>query len=189
MKANTALFTGRFQPPSLAHVATVKTILSDWPSLVIGVSSPDNSTDYDPRWQPFLDASRGKFTDKSAMFTPHEVKEMWDAWISAAGLENRVRCELIPRPHLRAFTRKYPSCNFDMVYPAAHKDDSEGDKQRHLLFPVLLEREIFLVEPSFRQHNSETRLLIREGKTTWKQNMPDGAYDVFIRLNGPQRMT
>lgn len=187
--AATALFTGRFQPPSIAHAATAKTILTVWSSLIIGISVPVDGSEFDPAWQPFLDATRDNFGGSKAVFTPHEVQTMWKAWIAHAGVTKQVACELAPRPHLPAFAERYPASQFDMVYPSPHESDSTGDQRRHELFPKLLGRKVFLVEPPFRLHNAQIKQDIRSSLRTWENSIAPGAFEIFMTLNGPMRMS
>lgn len=144
---------------------------------------------FDPAWQPFLDATRDNFGGRKAVFTPHEVQTMWNAWIAHAGLTQRVTCELVPRPHLHVFAERYPASQFDMVYPSPHESDSASDRRRHELFPKLLGREVFLVEPPFRLHNTQIQQDIRRGLRTWENSIAPGSYEIFMALNGPARMS
>lgn len=186
--ALTALFTGRFQPPSIAHACTVETILRNWSFLTIGVSTPSGSLDYDPAWEAYLEMTRGNFNGHKVVFSAEEVQLMWRAWITRSGLTARVVCELVPRPHLRAFTLQYPANRFDFVHPSPHESDSAGDRCRYDLFPKLLGREIFLVEPPWRLHNSEILRQIQSGVRTWDESIAPGALELFMEFNGPERM-
>ena len=154
LRANTALFTGRFQPPNIAHVATVETILGLWVHVAIGISTLGSTALVDSRWLPYLEASQNRLTPAKSIFTPAEVKRMWDAWITFSYLNSRVTSLLTPRSCFAEFNADYASSKYDMVYPTLHESDSDGDRVRHSLFPQLLERPIFLVEPPFRLHNT-----------------------------------
>ena len=188
LRANTALFTGRFQPPSIAHVATVETILCIWAHVAIGISVPCQKTFVDSRWLPYFEVSRNRFSANASIFASEEVKRMWDAWIMFSNLNSRVTCSLAPRPYLPEFSLAYPSDKYDMVYPSLHESDSDGDRVKHELFPQLMDREIFLIDPPFRLHNTRIRELVAMGRS-WEEFIPCGAYDVFLEINGPKRIS
>lgn len=185
--ARTALFTGRFQPPNKAHAHTVDKILLRWERLCIGISSSEKSKDYDSKWESWVIASASRFGSNKLIFTPAEIVDMWYGHIRHAGLEKQVTCEIIPRPHLRGFNALYPSDRYDMINPRPHSDDSEGDRIRHELFPELLKRRIWFVQPDFMLHNSEIFRRVHDS-ASWKEFLTPGAYNVFLQLSGPERV-
>lgn len=188
MRTRIALFPGRFQPVNIAHAATVETILAAWQNVTIAVATPETSFDFDEKWRSYFEASRNRFAEEKAIFTPDEVKQMWDAWIENRGLRARVVCTLAPRIYLNDFSRRFPADLYDIVYPRPHVDDSEGDRHKYESFGRLLNREISFVEPPFRLHNTEIRQMIALEHRTWRDVLPPGAYDVFVSLNGPARV-
>lgn len=187
MRTKIALFPGRFQPVNIAHAATVETILAEWQNVTIAVATSSTDLDYDERWRPYVEASRNRFAQKQAMFTPDEIKQMWDAWIEDRGLGARVLCVLAPRIYLKDFSRRFPADLYDIVYPSSHLDDSEGDKHKYESFGQLLNREISFVDPPFRLHNTQIRNLIALRQRTWRDVLPPAAYQVFMSLDGPER--
>ncbi len=183
----TALFTGRFQPPTRAHAHTVDRILLQWSTLLIGVSDSTIPGTYEPQWEEFVRSSASRQTSAKRIFSASEITDLWVAHIREAGLSDRVTCMPIQRPHLRGFNDAYPPQQFDMVSLEPHEDDSESDRVRHRLFSPLLGRPIFHVTPDFVMHNSEIRDRISAG-ASWNEFLTPGTYDVFLSMNGPERM-
>ena len=122
------------------------------------------------------------------IFTPEEVRRMWNGWITHANLGSRVACSLTPRPCFPEFNLEYPRSNYDMVYPSMHESDSEGDRVKNSLFPQLLDRPIFLIDPPFRLHNTQIRELVAAGHR-WEEFIPEGAYEVFVEISGATRIS
>jgi nicotinamide mononucleotide adenylyltransferase len=190
MSGNTALFTGRFQPPSIGHVAMVDAILERWHRLIIGVVDPNlHSTDsFDQRWLPHMAVTKNGFSPQNFIFSPHEIVRMWRAWIEDEGLKDRVTAKPVPRIFLNAFSELYPGENYDLVYPAVLPDDSHAEHLRQRIFPELLRRAVYHVEPRFQLHNSQIKKLVQEGRN-WKEFIPRGAYEVFKSIDGALRVT
>lgn len=182
------LFCGRFQPPSIAHVATAVTILEEWQALVIAISKPSSDLDYDSAWQSYVTESNQRNSNSHSIFSPAEVARMWNAWTKSACLTERVECCIAERAFMRGFNRRFPPEIYDYVHPSPHESDSDGDKLRHELYPKLMGRPVFLVDPPFRLKNSKIRAEVRTGKRTWEASLPPGAIDVFFEINGPERM-
>ena len=183
---NIALFTGRFQPPTIAHTHTLEKILARWQRVHIGVSDPSIPGTYDPQWEEFVQSSRSRFDGAKLVFTTGEVVSLWQAHVCHAGLADRVTCSGIPRPHLSIFSERFPSDSFDMVTMAPHPDDSDGDRVRHRLFPDLLRREIFHVVPDLVLHNSDIRRRVSEG-AEWSEFLTPGVLARFMEIEGPRR--
>ncbi len=189
MNDRKALFTGRFQPPSVAHVATARAILERWQSLVIGVSDPNLGVRRElfDRWSTHIDATKDGFSPARYLFESREVIRMWAAWITAAGLAHRVSCDAIPRPIFAEFSLMFPPEDYDFVVPRVQADSTPAERHRKARFPELLGREVFEVSPSFVLHNSEIRRLVLEGRS-WSEFLPAGTFDVFVEIGGPARI-
>ena len=191
MKRNCALFQGRFQPPTIAHLCTVETILAEWQSAVIGVVYDSPRPDwFDSKWDEYLRESAGtSYAPGKNPFTPAEVKQMWDACIGVRGLDQHVRCDIIKRPYFdREFNFKYPPDEITIVRPIQQKGDADMDHLRGRIFPELLNREVRYVSPLFKLHNTEIREMVHFGKNGWEDFVPQGAYEVFLRIDGPARV-
>lgn len=191
MKRNCALFQGRFQPPTIAHLCTVQTILQKWTRLIIGIVHNTPKPDwFDPRWDEYLLRSEAtSYAPGKNPFTPHEVKEMWTACIATCGLDQYILCDIIKRPYFdKDFSRKYPPLQIDLVRPEQHKEDTHIDLFRGTIFPELLDRQIWHACPPFKLHNTQIKKIVQAGLGSWDNFIPSGAYDVFIRIDGPARI-
>lgn len=188
MRVNRALFTGRFQPPSVAHVATVHAILELWEYVTIGVVDPMISSDevHDSRWSQHVDMIRGGYSPGKFVFSAAEVVQMWAAWIKHSGLEGRATSVVMPRIYLPSFSQLFPASSYDLVYPRPLEGDI-AEQQRVRLFPVLLGRQLFEVVPDSQLHNTDIRGLVKGGRS-WGEFIPAGAYDVFLVIKGPARI-
>ncbi len=189
--SNQALFHGRFQRPSIGHVATVEAILAKWDHLTIGVVyNSVRLTNTDLRLRDYVSqvdiASYGPGRNP---FTQSEVKEMWKSYILSMSLMKRVDCLIVKRIEFEPdFNVLFPPEKIDLVFSELNPEDAGADVLRHQLFPEVLGREIFQVKPSLSIHNSEIRRLVLSGHASLRQFIPTGAYEVFMKINGPKRM-
>lgn len=188
MRTRNAVFPGRFQPPNIAHAATVESILRWWPNVTIAISTPSDDLDFDERWRPYIEASKDRVSAEKQIFSANEIAQMWSAWIEISGFADRAFCVSAPRTFLRRFSQLFPSKSFDLVYPTPHQTDTDGDKCRHELYPQLLDRPIYLVEPPFRLRNTQIRTEIEADSRTWEESLPPGTIDVFHQIEGPDRL-
>lgn len=192
MYTGSALFQGRFQPPTVAHFCTVETILTRWNTVIIGVVRNTPTPEwFDPKWDAYLAASqKTSYGPGKNPFTAEEVKKMWDACIRDRLLNHRVRCDIIMRPYFDpCFNDTYPPERVTLVRPAWGAGDTDMDEMRGKIFPELLKRKIAHVEPSFKLHNTEIRTMIHAGHVSWEEIIAPGAYDVFIQVRGPARIS
>jgi hypothetical protein len=189
VKDRKALFTGRFQPPSIAHVATALAILERWEFLVIGVADPNLGARRDLRdlWSVHIDATKDGFSPARYLFESREVVRMWTAWINATGLAHRIRCEAVPRPSFVEFSLMFPPEDYDFVVPGVQAKSTPAELLRKALFPKLLGREVFEISPSFVLHNSEIRTFVLEGRS-WSEFLAPAVYDVFTEIGGAARI-
>lgn len=186
-----ALFQGRFQPPSIAHLSTVKTILNEWKNVTIGIvynsPRPDN---LDLRLQEYLDkVDVRSYGPGKNPFTREEVMEMWVRCLEAEGLADRVTCVFIKRQEFETdFEILYPSDKIDLVLPESASGDTETDKLRREIYAIVYTRKIFYVKPPVQIHNSKIREIIASGRGNWAQFIPPGAYETFLEMEGPRRI-
>lgn len=186
-----ALWFGRFQPPSIAHLAMLETILKTWEKLTIAVifNSP-RPVGVDSKWAMYLSASDNTvYTPEKNPFAPQEIVAMWEACIQIHSLAERVTVIATPRPQYIDLNTQFPPEKFDYVLTEITKEDSAMDKLRDTIFPQLLGREVVYVKPPFKLHNSEIRRLVFSGEKDWQDFVPVGAYEAFIGMNGPARMS
>jgi nicotinamide mononucleotide adenylyltransferase len=191
MHSSTALFMGRFQPPSIAHWCTVETILQSWVRVVIvivyNVAPPNTRPEYKDLWQVFSSAS---YTPGKNPFTAEEVRDMWESCINAHDLSDCVSCRVIPRPEFNPgeFNTMFPPGEFELVRTERFANDAEIDVVRGAMFPELFRRPIGYVRPPFKLHNSEIRTRVSNGQGSWSDFIAPGAFETFQRLDGPARM-
>ncbi|MFA7209130.1 MAG: hypothetical protein WC120_02485 [Parcubacteria group bacterium] len=187
-----ALFQGRFQPPTIAHVCTVETILNKWQFVTICVvyNTPKPEWFDIGRWEEYIKASeKTSYAPGKNPFTPNEVKEMWDAWTVGRKLNHRISCDISKRPYFdKEFNVRYPPAEFMIVRPEKKDGDASIDALRGKIFPELLGRNYESVSPPFKLHNARIIKKVMEGGESWKEFIPQGAYEVFLRINGPARM-
>ena len=191
MKQSLALFQGRFQPVTIAHFCTVQTILAEWEAIIICVvyNSP-KPTWFDPKWDDYIkESERTSYAPGKNPFTPEEVKEMWDACIISHSLSQRARCDITKRPYFdKEFDARYPPSKITLVRPIPKQGDANIDDLRGRIFPELLKREYRFVNPPFKLHNTDIiKMVLHEG-ASWGNFIPPGAYDVFLRIDGPARI-
>lgn len=194
MKSDHALWLGRFQPPTIAHLATARTILNEWNRLTIGIvhssSRPGHTEPIDPKWKAFLErTAEVPFASGKNPFTSEEVSRMWVACLREQHFENRVSIKPMPQiayqPH---FNEEFEPALFNFIEVKLESGDAEVDRDRQLAFSHLIGRPISYVSPPFKLHNSEIRSLVLQGRRQWEEFIPPGAYTVFIEIDGPRRM-
>lgn len=186
-----SLWLGRFQPPTIAHLATVKTILNEWKRLTIGiVHASSRPGGIDPKWEPFLRrTSEVSFSAGKNPFTPDEVSRMWTACLVEQRLKSRVA--VIPLPQVAYqpdFNRKFPPSKFDFVEVRLVGSDTEFDRDRQVAFSHLVGRPVSYISPPFKLHNAEIRKLVRDERREWREFIPQGAYEIFVEIDGPRRI-
>ena len=189
-----ALWPGRFQPPTIAHMHTAEVILdSGWNHLTIAVvydvARPSN---VDPRWKEYLEISdRTAFGPGKIIFNADEVKEMWEAGIVAARLDKQVRVVTMARTQYNPnLNTDFPPFEYDYIVPTLTDGTDELDKIRRALYAEVFNRPIKTVVPTFSFHNSQIRESIRArgDKAGWESALPPGTYEMFMDISGPQRV-
>ena len=188
---NRALLQGRFQPVNIGHAATLSAILQEWNQVTIGVvyNSP-RPLGVDGRFDEYLVKVEAKsYAPHKMPFSVVEIRSMWQAYIEASRIADRVTCMLVKRLEYELeFVRKFPPSDIDLVWPELNPDDHETDVLRHHLYRSVLNRPIYTVRPAMKLHNAQIRELIVSGKGWWDKLVPRGAYEVFLAIDGPSRM-
>lgn len=194
MKSDQALWLGRFQPPTIAHLATAQTILNEWNRLTIGIVHSSLQSGHgelvDPKWEVFLKrTAETSFASGKNPFTPEEVSRMWIACLREQHFENRVSTKPMPQiAYQPCFNEEFEPLLFNFIEVKLEGDDAEVDRDRQLAFSHLIGRPISYISPPFKLHNSEIRSLVLRGGRRWEEFIPLGAYSVFVEINGPCRM-
>lgn len=118
-----------------------------------------------------------------------EVKEMWESYLISSSLKERVDCRLVKRIEFEPdFNILYLPLQVELVLPELATRGKDTDALQQELFPLILGRDIFKVKPLFSIHGSEIRRLVLTGSADWEQFIPPGAYKVFLKINGPERV-
>lgn len=191
MKRGHALWLGRFQPPTIAHLAMARSILNEWNQLTIGVVHDSPRPNYvDPKWEEFLRrTSETTFSSGKNPFTPEEVLRMWTACLREQRLESMVNIRSMPQiAYQEHFNSEFDPTKLDFIEVTLEEGDTEIDRYRQLAFQQLIGRPISYVYPPFKLHNSKIRSLMLGGGHDWEEFIPRGAYEVFVEIDGPRRI-
>lgn len=185
------IWIGRFQPPTKSHLVTGECILREWKRLTIGIvhGSP-KPDDIDHKWSEYLDRPESNtLSDVKNPFRPDEVLRMWVQSLAHAGYLDRVTLVSMPRiPYQTDFTAKYPQDAYDFIEVAADGFDSPFDRLRSEAFEKLLGRPVFYVRPPFKLHNTQIKQMIAAKECGWRDVLPQGGYEEFISIGGPDRI-
>ncbi len=189
VSAHIAVFLGRFQPPTIAHAATVQYILTQWHKIIIGIvyhSPPPDNFDY-KKWGYTLKES--SFDVARNPFTPEEVHEMWKGYINSCNAGNRISCQLTKRPHFtQQFNAIYPPDTTDIVCIQAPEGDPDYGRQ-YTIFQRMFNRNVYFIDPPLPLHNKDIKRIIKLYHRSWQEYIPVGAYEVFMQINGPIRVS
>jgi len=186
-----ALTFGRYSPPTLAHLSLFSSILSNWECLAVGVvdSGSVRPIDIPSVYTEFCDLADEKNILERNPFTPDERVRMLSAAISHFWQDRVIQVFAIKRPEYNQaeFMAKFPPQTFDLVFPYEEGRSELFDSVRNRVFQELLGRKIFFVKPELILHGRVIRKLIANGGS-WREFIPAGALEVFLAINGPQRM-
>jgi hypothetical protein len=175
-----ALWLGRFQPPTIAHFASLLKILDLYDEVRIAVVfDGPRPKDINPLWIPVLDQEDlTSYANGKNPFLPEEVIAMWTATVGICRLQARTSCCSIKRPQFFDFNQEFPPGEYMLV--------STGGCTRKSLHKAMFQREVRHVDPPFALHNSEIKLLLKNGGE-WGDFIAPGAWKVFHSLNGEAR--
>jgi nicotinamide mononucleotide adenylyltransferase len=169
----------------------VELILQQWQGLVVGVV---DATIPRPHQIPqeiihFCGLADEKNRPERNPFSPKERVEMWQQTLQAFGLSKNVVVVPLKRPEydLEWFAQEFPAINYDLVFPTLENETASFDAVRNQTFEKIFRGRVFFVKPRFVLHGSTVRQLIEEGKD-WSEFIPRGALEVFLRIQGPERM-
>lgn len=189
VSAHIAVLLGRFQPPTIAHAATVQCILTQWHKIIIGIvyhSPPPDDFEYE-KWGYTLNES--SFDAIRNPFTPEEVHEMWKGYINSCNAADRISCQLTKRPHFtQQFNTIYPPDTTDIVCIRAPKGDPDYGRQ-YTIFQKMFNRNVYFIDPPSPLHNTDIKRIIKLRHRSWQEYIPVGAYEVFVQINGHARVS
>lgn len=186
-----AIWTGRFQPPTKAHLATARRILESWERLTIVVAyeiaPPDRML---VEWQEYIRLSGAtSYAPGKNIFSHVEVVTMWQAAIDALDLQQRVIVCANGRPEFdETFRQRFPENAYDFVTIRLPETESVIDATHRELLPRLHCRPVFEVDAPFVLHNTEIRKRVIEGNGSWEEYLPAGTIEVFTRISGDRRL-
>lgn len=188
-KRDEAIWFGRFQPPSIAHFASLNKILEEWKLVHVGiVKYTPQPRDIDPIMASHL-SDESSFLPERNPFSPEEVRDMWLACIMEASLADRVHLHIVPRPeYWPEYRSLFPPERVNHVQVSGGSGESSAEVFRAEFYPKYYGRRIWRVAPPFMLHNSEIRRRIAEQKGGWSEYLPAGTYETFMRINGPERV-
>jgi nicotinamide mononucleotide adenylyltransferase len=185
----TAVTYGRYQLVSIAHLDTVRTILRDWPRVVVGVidlnAAPAEPMTVPEHLRSYYAVSEANTSAAKNPMTLQERIGFWRAAVETAGLSDRVSVEAIARPalHPAEFNARYPAGQFDVVFPAS----SDGE-QAHTDRAQILGRAVFAVRPALEYHTSHIRESYNNGAASWVNGLAPGTAQPFLDADGPRRL-
>ena len=186
-----ALWFGRFQPPTLAHLAALKAILGVWELVTLGLVDRHaaKTVGKGRTWAEYHALmNRTSYAAGKNPFTAEEVRAMWLAAIERADLVDRVQPEILPRPECwPSLNSTFPPRLFDYVQIIGSVDGAVEDFRR-THGSSIFGRPLSWIESPIALHNSEIRHRIASGAGRWQDYLPEGAYNVFVELDGPARM-
>lgn len=186
-----AITFGRYSPITVAHISKIDKILNDWPHLVLGILDNQQATVsnslVNSSMHLFYKMCDNNWTVNRTVFTADERVSMASAAITEAGLTNKVCVVPIDRPEYSPndFGQKFPKTHFDLVFPAMQDEDSHFDRERNQAFEAILQRPIKTVQPKIVMHLSDA---LSKDPISWETLIPKGALDVFLSINGPDRL-
>ncbi|MEO3822767.1 zeta toxin family protein [Actinomadura sp. B10D3] len=187
-----AVTFGRYQLVSIAHLDTVRAIAMDWPKVTVGVididAQPSEALAVPPHLEDFYrDCDANTAPQKNPM-TLDERISLWQTALHAAGLQDRVTVQAVPRPELdpKGFNAAFPSDEYDVVFPAPSGKGFDGSRNAN--FEEILDRDVKAVEPPLEYHTSTIRESYRSGGQTWRRAFAPGTLDTFIAMDGPRRL-
>lgn len=186
-----AIWLGRFQPPNIGHLATLRCILSVWPKVIVGIVHKTPPPKYvDKKWEEYLaHPIADTLTADKNPFEIAEILLMWMRTVKNCKIDDRV--DFVPMPRLAFqpdFSIKYPEKDFDFIEVTPTHGDSDFDKLKAEVFSNILERNTYEVTPPFKLHNSEIKERISAGTALWSDVLPNGCYEIFCQINGPNRV-
>ncbi|WP_423465005.1 hypothetical protein ACO229_11510 [Promicromonospora sp. MS192] len=122
-------------------------------------------------------------------FTIEEKLQMWAPAVKQAFPDGTVQVESVRRPELYPdeFNHRFPAETVQLLMTAPGPTCSEFDRLRRGEFVRRLERSVVEIEPELVVHTTD---LIRTAseRGEWASLLAPGVLDVFLSLNGPQRL-
>jgi hypothetical protein len=188
MSKRCGLFLGRFQPPTVAHLETVRTILKQWDNLTIAVVFNSlRPSEINPAWIDLLKTEDSdSYLQLKNPFYPAEVFRMWKECLKVEKLLLRVTVTKTRRPQFYPFNKRFSPQEYDWISVAPPKDNP-GPQHRLQTYEELFGRKIWQARPSFQLHNTEIKKLVSISYS-WREFIPAGAFKVFMEIGGLHRL-
>ncbi|MGY1946326.1 zeta toxin family protein [Nocardia asiatica] len=179
----------RFQVVTIADLDTVATMLQNFPRLTIGILNLRPPLPPPPQLPADLVLAHRELDRLSAEqhnpLSSQQRRTMWTAALTAAGLDDRVRVEEIT--DLSEINARFPIEQFQLVF-AAERTDNTLDATAARLFAATLGRNATLVDAPMRYHQPDLAAMRRAGTEMWRRYIPRGALEVFLAVDGPDRV-
>jgi nicotinamide mononucleotide adenylyltransferase len=173
-----------------AHMDMFRSILTEWDVLHIGllINSPHYNISKGS-FRRFYRLCNRNWRKNINKFSIEERHRMLTAALSASALEPRVLVNTMNRPEYdrKRFNTLYPESSFDLVFPRLGNKNEPFEEIRQEAFAKILKRTVHYVYPSTVFHLSDMVMHVKK-EEDWHKYIPEGAVEVFLSINGPERV-
>lgn len=186
-----AVTLGRYQPPTIAHLDTVQTILRQWDELTIGILHNETPRESklrrgglsDCEYLEYMTLADRNWTDGRNPYSLTERVDMWLAVVHEYSLADRVKVTSLSRPEIapQEFEMLFNSTDFDLVFPIS-SGHSPFDLTRNRALAAILQRPVHTVIPEVEIHNSLIRKLAQY-EISPSLFVPRGAREIRARVD------
>lgn len=186
-----AVTFGRYNFFTIAHLETIKEILSKWEKLYILIVDDDlgKTNDIIEQFEEFYNLCDYNHNTKKIYFSIEERKKMIEYALEGINVKERVNVIHYCRPeyNIKKFNAEFKMNEFDLVFPYSDNEASYYDKIRNNSFENILHRSVSCVYPKLTIHVSQ---ILSECQTRKKINdiLPIGTREYFESIDGYSRI-
>lgn len=156
---NNAVFVGRFNLFTFAHISTSEAILEKYNNMVIAIitSSDKSSIEIPDIFKEFYYLADQNYIGAKTLKPANMRRQMVEVGIASAGLSSRVTTKMIRRPEyfIDEFNSKFPKATYDIVFPRSKNETGKFDLTRNDILPLILGRKATFIEPKLTMHSSQ----------------------------------
>jgi nicotinamide mononucleotide adenylyltransferase len=178
-----ALTFGRFSPIKKGHVCGIIDMLRYCEFLVVGVvDSLTEKVSVSEKFANFCQMADLKNHSNHTRFSLEQRLAMAQAALSRLIKENRVDVIDIPRPEyaIDKISERFPADQYQIFF--SNICDTEFDRERNVIMPEMLNRSIFLVQPSdIVIHNTQLVEDVNMGNLKWADIIPEESLGLFLK--------